>query len=163
MVKNLPTSDRDAGDKGSTPGSGGSPGEENGNLLQYSCLESSMDRGAWQATLHDEVTKESDTTYQLNSNHKGSAEIWFYGGWKEDFCGRGNLMCKVQRKIFSSLFWCSRLNSEGQEETINYDGFMNVYTKAKLIKFCAVLCASIIFQGLKKTRLLSSDIDLSYF
>ena len=111
--------------------------------------------------LHDEVTKESDTTYQLNSNHKGSAEIWFYGGWKEDFCGRGNLMCKVQRKIFSSLFWCSRLNSEGQEETINYDGFMNVYTKAKLIKFCAVLCASIIFQGLKKTR--SSNIDLSYF
>ena len=36
-----------AGDLGSIPGSGRSPGEENGNPLQYSCLENSMDRGAW--------------------------------------------------------------------------------------------------------------------
>ena len=39
-------------DPGSIPGSGRSPGEENGYPLQYSCLESSMDRGAWQATVH---------------------------------------------------------------------------------------------------------------
>ena len=37
------------GDPGSIPGSGRSHGERNGNLLQYSCLENSMDRGAWQA------------------------------------------------------------------------------------------------------------------
>ena len=36
-----------AGDLGSIPGSGRSPGEGNGNLLQYSCLENPMDRGAW--------------------------------------------------------------------------------------------------------------------
>ena len=36
-----------AGDLGSIPGSGRSPGEENGNRLQYSCLENSMDGGAW--------------------------------------------------------------------------------------------------------------------
>ena len=36
-----------AGDLGSIPGLGRSPGEGNGNLLQYSCLENSMDRGAW--------------------------------------------------------------------------------------------------------------------
>ena len=41
-----------AGDLGSIPGSGRSPGEGNGNPLQYSCLENSMDRGAWQATVH---------------------------------------------------------------------------------------------------------------
>ena len=41
-----------AGDQGSVPGSGRSPGEGNGNPLQYSCLENSMDRGAWQATVH---------------------------------------------------------------------------------------------------------------
>ena len=41
-----------AGDLGSTPGSGRSPGEGNGNPLQYSCLENSMDRGAWRATVH---------------------------------------------------------------------------------------------------------------
>ena len=41
-----------AGDLGSIPGSGRCCGEENGNPLQYSCLENPMDRGAWQATVH---------------------------------------------------------------------------------------------------------------
>ena len=39
-------------DLGSIPGSGRSPGEGNGNLLQYSCLENPMDGGAWWATVH---------------------------------------------------------------------------------------------------------------
>ena len=43
-------------DMGSIPGSGRSPGEGNGHSLQYSCLENSKDRGAWQDTVH-EVTK----------------------------------------------------------------------------------------------------------
>ena len=41
-----------AGDLGSIPGLGRSPGEGNGNPLQYSCLENPMDRGAWWATVH---------------------------------------------------------------------------------------------------------------
>ena len=41
-----------AGDAGLIPGSGRSPGEGNGNPLQYSCLENPIDRGAWQATVH---------------------------------------------------------------------------------------------------------------
>ena len=41
-----------AGDLGSIPGSGRSPGEGNGNPLQYSCLENPMDQGAWWATVH---------------------------------------------------------------------------------------------------------------
>ena len=41
-----------AGDLGLIPGSGRSPGEGNGNSLQYSCLENSVDRGGWQATVH---------------------------------------------------------------------------------------------------------------
>ena len=45
-----------AGDPDLIPGSKRSPGEGNGNLLQYSCLENSMDRGAWQAIVHG-VTK----------------------------------------------------------------------------------------------------------
>ena len=45
-----------AGDPGLIPGSGRSPGEGNGNPLQYSCLENSLDRGAWWATVHG-VTK----------------------------------------------------------------------------------------------------------
>ena len=45
-----------AGDLGSIPGLVRSPGEGNGNPLQYSCLENSMDEGTWQATVHG-VTK----------------------------------------------------------------------------------------------------------
>ena len=41
-----------AGDLGSIPGLGRSPGKGNGNPLQYSCLENPMDRGAWQSTVH---------------------------------------------------------------------------------------------------------------
>ena len=50
-----------AGDLGSMPESGRSPGEGNGNLLQYSCLGNSMDRGTWWAAVHG-VTKELDMT-----------------------------------------------------------------------------------------------------
>ena len=57
-----------AGDPGSIPGSGRSPGEGNGNPLQYSGLENSMDGGAWWATVHG-VTKSqtrlSDFTFTL--------------------------------------------------------------------------------------------------
>ena len=52
-IKNPPVS---AGDTGSFHASGRSPGVRNGNPLQYSCLENSMDRGAWWATVHG-VTK----------------------------------------------------------------------------------------------------------
>ena len=52
MVKHLPVNAGDARDLGSIPGSGKSPGEGNGNPLQYSCLENPMDRGAWWATVH---------------------------------------------------------------------------------------------------------------
>ena len=59
-----------AGDLGSIPGPGRSPGEGNGNPLQYSCLENPMDRGAWRATVHgSDTTKESkelDSTEQLH-------------------------------------------------------------------------------------------------
>ena len=58
MTKNPPAN---AGDVGVTPGSGRSPGEGNGNTLQYSCLENPMDRGAWWVTVRV-ATKELDMT-----------------------------------------------------------------------------------------------------
>ena len=51
MVKNLPPNAGEAKDVGLIPGLGRSPGEGNGNPLQYSCLENSVERGAWQATI----------------------------------------------------------------------------------------------------------------
>ena len=59
------------GDLGSIPGLGRSPGEENGNPLQYSCLENPMDRGAWWAILHRVAksrTRLSDFTFWFSVN-----------------------------------------------------------------------------------------------
>ena len=56
------------GELGSIPGLGRSPGEGNGNLLQYSCLENPMDRGAWWATVHGVAksrTRLSNFTFTL--------------------------------------------------------------------------------------------------
>ena len=58
MVKNPPAN---AGDAGSIPGWGRSPGEGNDNSLQFSCLENPINKGGWWATVHG-VAKESDTT-----------------------------------------------------------------------------------------------------
>ena len=58
VVKNLSAN---AGDTGSIPGLGRSPGEGNGNSFQYSCLGNPVDRRSWWATIHG-VTKESDMT-----------------------------------------------------------------------------------------------------
>ena len=67
MVKNLPANEGDAGDLGLIPGLGRSPGERNGNPLQYSCLENPMDRGAWRATIH-RVAKRQDMIERVNNN-----------------------------------------------------------------------------------------------
>ena len=52
MVKTLPANAEDSRDLGSVPGSGRSPGEGNGNPLQYSCLGNCIDSRAWQAEVH---------------------------------------------------------------------------------------------------------------
>ena len=52
VVKNLPANAEDIRDAGSIPRLGKSLGRGHGNPLQYSCLENSMDRGAWRATVH---------------------------------------------------------------------------------------------------------------
>ena len=66
VVKNLPASAGDVRDRGLIPGSGRSPGEGHGNILQYSCLENSMDGGAWEAVVHRVApsrTRLSDLAY----------------------------------------------------------------------------------------------------
>ena len=60
-VKNPPANAGDSRDEGSISGKRKTPGEGNGNPLQYSCLGNPMDRGAWKDTVHD-VTKQSDMT-----------------------------------------------------------------------------------------------------
>ena len=65
VVKNLPAHAEYTGDTGSIPGLQRSLGERNCNLLKYSCLENSMERGAWQAIVHgvaDMGSQSSDMT-----------------------------------------------------------------------------------------------------
>ena len=60
MLKNLPANAGETRNLGSVPGLGRSPGGGHGNLLQNSCLENPLDRGAWRATVHR--VAESDVT-----------------------------------------------------------------------------------------------------
>ena len=81
MVKN---SLANTGDLSSIPGSGRSPGGENGNPLQYSCLGNPKDRGAWRVTVLG--VAESDTTKQLTDD-KGNTAYFSqirYRNLKED-------------------------------------------------------------------------------
>ena len=71
-VKDPPANAGDVRDAGSTPASGRSPGGGHGNLLQYSCMENPLDRGAWQATVH-RVTKSRTRLKRLSTNtHSGA-------------------------------------------------------------------------------------------
>ena len=67
VVKNLPANAGDVRDAGSVPGLRRSPGGGHKNPLQYSCLESFMDRGAWQATVHG-VTKRQTRPKRLSTH-----------------------------------------------------------------------------------------------
>ena len=59
VVKNPAADVGDTGDMGLIPGLGRSPGVRNGTPLQYSCLENSMDRGAWRATVHGAIESQT--------------------------------------------------------------------------------------------------------
>ena len=67
MVKNPPANAGDVRGAGSIPWSGRDPGRGNDNLLQYSCLENPMDRGAWWATVH-RVAKSQPRLKPLNTH-----------------------------------------------------------------------------------------------
>ena len=114
VVENPPAS---AGHAGLTPGSRRSPGVENGNLLQYSCLESSMDRGAWQTIVHG-VTKGQtgphDRAYTQSQSKSQYAFFFFFGrNWQAD--------SKIQKNSENNF------DKEEQSWRVNATGFQDVY------------------------------------
>ena len=102
MVKNLSAN---AGEMALVPGIGRFPGEGNGNLLQYSWLGISMDRGVWKATVHG-VPKESDMTWWLNNNikptqtsciaHRTLLSVMWQPGWEESLERMDTCICMAE-------------------------------------------------------------------
>ena len=76
MVKNLPANAGDGRDKGSIPGLGKSSGGGHSNPLQYSCLENSVDRGAWRATVHGSDSQSRTRLKRLSMHtHRGDRRV----------------------------------------------------------------------------------------
>ena len=78
-MKNLPANAGDSRDMDLVPGSGRSPGKGNGNPLQYSCPEKSMDRGAWRVAVHGVAQSQAQLSTQTAKNtladNKDSREL----------------------------------------------------------------------------------------
>ena len=93
MVKNLPANAGDGRDTGSIPGLGKSSGGGHSNPLQYSCLENSMDRGAWRATVRGSGSQ-SRTRLKRLSRHAHTADRRVQGGPETGAeVSRGDLCC----------------------------------------------------------------------
>ena len=86
VVKNPPTN---AGDVGSIPGSGRSPGGGNGSPLQYSCLENPMGRGAWQATVQQRVGSDwAQHMWKISKHRKRVNRLLGRGLWEKKACSK---------------------------------------------------------------------------
>ena len=104
VAKNLPPNAGDARDSGSIPGSGRSPGVGNGNPLQYSCLENSLDRGAWLATVHG-VTKSQTWLINWTTNGCLSTHVWGQLGlWGHDYVSTLSPWAALAELWFYSLY-----------------------------------------------------------
>ena len=105
LVKNSPARARDTGYMGSIPGSGRSPGGGNGNVFQYSCLESPMDRRAWRAIVH-RITK-SQAWLKWLSMHTSAYYIATDRSKRE-------LLNSSQGRYQGTLIWCEMEYIPGQ-------------------------------------------------
>jgi len=86
VVKNWPANAGDLRDTGSIPGLGRSPGEGHGNPLQYSCLRSPVDRGAWQATVHGVAKSWILLKQQSMHVHVQDCTVGTFQTWDWDPC-----------------------------------------------------------------------------
>ena len=139
------------GDPGSIPGSGRSPGEGNGNPLQYSCLENSMDGGAWWATVHGVAksrTRLSDfTSLRLNpisvsSEEDGKGDLTH----TEEAMGRqGQRLEGCSHEPRNTQSW-KRREGSSLEPSERVHACVHAHT-------CSIVSNSLRPHGLKHTRL----------
>ena len=85
VIKNLPASAGDTRDMDLIPGSGRSPGVGSGNPLQYFCLESSMGRGGWWATVNGAAKSQTWlSTYRMTQHKYNNVQVLFIISWLEN-------------------------------------------------------------------------------
>ena len=106
VVKNPPASTGDTGDMGSIPGSGRSPGGEQGSPLQYSCLENLMDRGVWWATIYEVAKSWTQLKGLMHTRVRLSPTIFTTIGISpHTICNMvNNLLKSIVLKIFFNIF-----------------------------------------------------------
>ena len=150
VVKNPPASAGDAGDLGSIPGSGRSPGEGNGNPLQYSCLGNPMDRGAWGATVHG-VAKSRTQLSNWAQHTAGSvfkdSELGLSGGWWQSLEGEegGCTLTSTASALFEfvplklSAWDCFSSWEEERERGLRRNGLMTAVLRWTHVSFSRTL------------------------
>ena len=141
VVKNPPANAEDIRDTGLIPGLGRSPGEGNGNLLQYSRLGSPMDRGAWRATVHG-VSEELDTILRLNNNQKRTFSAppptpQFYFSLFNLYLGKSSWSC----------FWPHNVRSTSYTVMALGQGFLNMIVQDNHLEVCENRFQSFGFNG----------------
>ena len=125
VVKNLPANAGDAGDMGSIPRTGWSPGKGNGNTLQYSCFENSMGRGAWCATVQGSQTVRLDwahihVTHTEIRKPDTSSFVLSQDSWNTDLSFCEKCHCYFDR----GLCWVCRLPLELHHWVIFNEGIL---------------------------------------
>ena len=111
VVKRPPASAGEAGDRSLIPGSGRSPGGGNGNPLQYSCLEHSMERGAWWATIHGVAKSLTKLTLHFTLHTLLCTDLSH--GFYFNFCFSCSLVSELQHRellrfckvVLNNTFW----------------------------------------------------------
>ena len=114
VIKNPPANAGDARDVDSITESGRSPGVENGNLIHYSCLENSMDRGDWQAIFSPGGCKKLDTTEHTHPHTHTHTQ----SDMKEAYNRLSDVLAAICRYIIEPV--SNHLNSLRPEELPRY-------------------------------------------
>ena len=115
-----------SGDTGSTPGSGRSPGEGNGNPLQYSCLGNPLDRGAWWAVVHGVAMSGTWLTQRLNNNipEKTPQNLCLLPSFKIKWINNKDLLCNTGNYIQYLII--TYMGKESEKDYIYVSGSLDV-------------------------------------